>query len=411
MLLVRALESPAPPRQRRARLRPRRARSSRSGSASPGSSPSRTSRSRRTSLTRHDYRRITLLWSVMFMIVSVLYRPVEQLLSRTIADRGARGLRHEHLLRAPRHPGSASAGFPRRRAGAAHADPGRPASTARHALLDPDRRRARLRGELLRARLARRAPAVRALRRARVHGVDVALHVRARGRRRHRLGQSVVALGMAAAPLLSLVVVPWALAARAAPAPPRCRRAATRRALEPPAARRFSARARHGVRASRCSRSCSASRPSSTRAVLLAADGGRRTPPWPGFVFNVLLIARAPLQLFQAIQTSILPHLTRLAVTGEADPFRRSVQTTLRAIAVFASGVALAFLAFGPRADGHPVRRQPRLRPRRSRGGGRGHGPLPLGRHAQPGRARSGRGAATPRASGYSPPPSSSSSC
>ena len=31
-----------------------------------------------------------------------------------------------------------------------------------------------------------------------------------------------------------------------------------------------------------------------------------------GFVFNVLLIVRAPLQLFQAIQTSILPHLAGL---------------------------------------------------------------------------------------------------
>jgi O-antigen/teichoic acid export membrane protein len=65
-------------------------------------------------------------------------------------------------------------------------------------------------------------------------------------------------------------------------------------------------------------------------------------------VFNALLIARAPLQLFQAIQTSILPHLTRLAVRGESDPFRRSVQTTLAAIAVFAGGVALAFLVLGP---------------------------------------------------------------
>ena len=32
-----------------------------------------------------------------------------------------------------------------------------------------------------------------------------------------------------------------------------------------------------------------------------------------GFIFNVLMIARAPLQLFQAVSTSILPHLTRCA--------------------------------------------------------------------------------------------------
>jgi O-antigen/teichoic acid export membrane protein len=44
------------------------------------------------SLSEADYGRITLLWSSVFVTVSVLYRPVEQLLSRTIADRHERGL-------------------------------------------------------------------------------------------------------------------------------------------------------------------------------------------------------------------------------------------------------------------------------------------------------------------------------
>ena len=43
------------------------------------------------SLTESEYGGITLLWSAVFITVSVLYRPVEQLLSRTIADRDARG--------------------------------------------------------------------------------------------------------------------------------------------------------------------------------------------------------------------------------------------------------------------------------------------------------------------------------
>ena len=42
-------------------------------------------------LSEADYGGITLLWSAVFITVSVLYRPVEQLLSRTIADRDARG--------------------------------------------------------------------------------------------------------------------------------------------------------------------------------------------------------------------------------------------------------------------------------------------------------------------------------
>ena len=62
----------------------------------------------------------------------------------------------------------------------------------------------------------------------------------------------------------------------------------------------------------------------------------------------MLLIARAPLQRFQAIQTSSLPHLTRLRASGEPDPFRRSVNLTLIAIALFAAGVALVMLAAGP---------------------------------------------------------------
>jgi len=78
------------------------------------------------------------------------------------------------------------------------------------------------------------------------------------------------------------------------------------------------------------------------------AGEGARGAALAGFAFNVLLIARAPLQLFQAIQTSILPHLTRLSAGGESDPFRRSVNLTLRAIAGFAGTVSLVMLVVGP---------------------------------------------------------------
>ena len=50
------------------------------------------------SLSESAYGQITLLWSAVFITVSVLYRPVEQLLSRTIAERDARGVQGgEHL--------------------------------------------------------------------------------------------------------------------------------------------------------------------------------------------------------------------------------------------------------------------------------------------------------------------------
>src|SRR3954463_2503570 len=48
-----------------------------------------------------QYKAIALLWSVLFVIVSVIYRPIEQLLSRTIADRRARGLESGHPLKTP----------------------------------------------------------------------------------------------------------------------------------------------------------------------------------------------------------------------------------------------------------------------------------------------------------------------
>jgi O-antigen/teichoic acid export membrane protein len=46
-----------------------------------------------------EYKRISLVWSIMFVVASVIYRPIEQLLSRTIADRRARGHSGAHNLR------------------------------------------------------------------------------------------------------------------------------------------------------------------------------------------------------------------------------------------------------------------------------------------------------------------------
>ncbi|MGZ4173377.1 MAG: lipopolysaccharide biosynthesis protein, partial [Solirubrobacteraceae bacterium] len=51
-------------------------------------------------LSQQAYGRVSLCWAVMFVILSVIYRPIEQLLSRTIADRRARGI-EGHSLRVP----------------------------------------------------------------------------------------------------------------------------------------------------------------------------------------------------------------------------------------------------------------------------------------------------------------------
>ena len=70
-----------------------------------------------------------------------------------------------------------------------------------------------------------------------------------------------------------------------------------------------------------------------------------------GFIFNVLMIARAPLQLFQAVSTSILPHLTSLHTSTEESSegeFHSSIWLVLKAIAAFTGIVALAVLIAGP---------------------------------------------------------------
>jgi O-antigen/teichoic acid export membrane protein len=63
------------------------------------------------------------------------------------------------------------------------------------------------------------------------------------------------------------------------------------------------------------------------------------------------MIARAPLQLFQAVTTSLLPHLTQLRTSGDErgeEAFRLSVRVTITAIAGFCGVVVAACLIAGP---------------------------------------------------------------
>ena len=316
------------------------------------------------SLPKEEYGHITLLWSAVFITVSVLYRPVEQLLSRTIADRDARGVHgSEHLriaatiqlalgllfavvalvLRDPIQNdlfgGSSTLYWVLLVSVLAYA-----ASYFARGYL-AGHRLFMLYGGLVLMEASSRC----------LFALAVAIGIAE--------GQSAVALGMAAAPIVSLAVVPPALARRLAPREPR---RASRRRGRPAGARipRCSTRprARSRPRASRSSPSLAApASPPPCSLIMLCEQTFLNAGPLlvkatednggaalAGFTFNVLLIARAPLQLFQAIQTSILPHLTRLRASGESDPFRRSVNLTLAAIAGFAGCVALVMLVAGP---------------------------------------------------------------
>jgi O-antigen/teichoic acid export membrane protein len=79
--------------------------------------------------------------------------------------------------------------------------------------------------------------------------------------------------------------------------------------------------------------------------LIVNASSGRALA---GFVFNVMLIVRAPLQLFQAIQTSILPHLAGLEAKESPKEFHQAIRLTILTIAGFAGAVALGLLAIGP---------------------------------------------------------------
>jgi O-antigen/teichoic acid export membrane protein len=68
-----------------------------------------------------------------------------------------------------------------------------------------------------------------------------------------------------------------------------------------------------------------------------------------GAVVSLLIIARAPMQLFQSISTSLLPHLSQSWSTGDFKTYRHSVRVTLLAIAAFAAAASLVLLIAGPK--------------------------------------------------------------
>jgi O-antigen/teichoic acid export membrane protein len=71
-----------------------------------------------------------------------------------------------------------------------------------------------------------------------------------------------------------------------------------------------------------------------------------------GFIFNVLMVARAPVLVFQGVATSLLPHLTRLRARGAGGEiaFHESIRATLVAVAGFSALALAAVAAVGPSA-------------------------------------------------------------
>ncbi len=308
-------------------------------------------------------KRVDLLWSVMFVIISVIYRPIEQLLSRTIAQRRAQG--HEvHSLPVPMLIQGSFALLFLALALALHDELLR--------VFDHDRA---LYWILLVGTLA--------------YGASYFARGWLAGHERFGLfgglvlmestsricfalavavgiaqGETAVALGIAAAPLVSLVVVPAAFARGGSPGRPGPRSPITvdeaEAALAGPGTEGVQETAAHEDLSLRRGGGFAVwvstimlSEQTLLNAAVLTVDATSKNASLAGIVFNVLLIARAPLQLFQAIQTSLLPHLTGLETTAGHEAFSRAIRTTVLAIAGFAALVALGLLAIGPPVLSH----------------------------------------------------------
>jgi O-antigen/teichoic acid export membrane protein len=312
-------------------------------------------------LDKGAYSRISICWAIMFVILSVIYRPIEQLLSRTIADRQARGA-SGHILRVP---ALIQVSFALLFLAVALAL----RDTIEHHLFSGS---SALYWILVIGVLAYAASYfargwLAGHKRFALYGALVFLESTSRFLFALAVavgigsGQGAVGLGMAAAPFVSLCVIPFAFsrvkggserrpgragagievadAAREGPVHGQLEEAATDLSLA------------HGTGFAVAVVAIMFSEQTLMNAgvlIVAAGTGGSITSGLAGFVFNVLLIVRAPLQLFQAIQTSILPHLAGMEARGSAEEFRRAVRVTILTIAAFAGVVAIGLLAIGP---------------------------------------------------------------
>ena len=305
-------------------------------------------------LSKAAYSRISLCWAIMFVILSVIYRPIEQLLSRTIADRRARGLKGQSL----KVPAAIQFGFAVLFLIAALAlrhdieDGMFDGSSALYWIL--------VVGVLAYAASYFARGWLAGHQRFALYGGLVFLEATSRFLFALAVvvgvgsGQGVVGLGMAVAPFASLCVIPFAFsrmrvrAPEGVPTADAAREGPAHAAVEE-ASSNLSLKHGAGFAVAVVAIMLSEQTLMNAGILIVAAKaGGGLTSGLTGFVFNVMLIVRAPLQLFQAIQTSILPHLAGLEARESSDEFHRAIRTTILVIAGFASAVALGLLAIGP---------------------------------------------------------------
>jgi O-antigen/teichoic acid export membrane protein len=297
-------------------------------------------------LSKPDYGQITVLWSAVFITISTLYRPIEQLLSRHISERRVKG----RPIREPMRVASTiQLGLSLLFAVLALALRGPiqddllegnsalywvffssvlfyAASYFARGFLAGAQRFGLFVALILSESCFRT-----------IFAVMVAIGILS--------GQSAVAIGITAAPALSLIVVPFAFIRRAqkAQGPPGM---PGREAEDMPEDFSF----RHGGGFAGAVLVIMFSEQAFLNAGPLITRGLQGAAA-AGFIFNVLMLARAPLQLFQSVSTSILPHLTTLHASEDPDSgrqFDRTVRMVLLGILAFTALVVVVVLIAGP---------------------------------------------------------------
>jgi O-antigen/teichoic acid export membrane protein len=304
-------------------------------------------------LSPEQYGEVAVLWSAVFITVSVLQRPVEQLLSRSVSEHLAVGRSYSRpvrvaatiqlavglvfvavavVLREPLEDGLLNGNETLYWIGVA-AVAAYGASYFARGFLAGSHRLTLYALLIISESVSRTA-----------FPLAVALGIAS--------GQDAVALGIVAAPTLSLIVVPFAFLrrrpseSRGEPGEP-----VASPAVAPTAGPEqgdpsdFTLASGGGFAAAVFLIMLSEQTFLNAGPLLVKASAGAAAA---GFIFNILMIARAPLQLFQAVSTSLLPHLTRLQSQGEEADFRASVRVTILAIAGFAGLVGAAMLVAGP---------------------------------------------------------------
>jgi O-antigen/teichoic acid export membrane protein len=302
-------------------------------------------------LDKTEYGQIALLWSAVFITIATLYRPIEQLLSRHISERRVNGqpigqpmrvaatiqfglslffaviaLALRNLIQNDLLSGNETLYWVFFTSVLFYA-----ASYFARGFLAGEQRFGLFVALILSESCFRT-----------IFAVMVAIGILS--------GQSAVAIGITAAPALSLLVVPFAFARRAQ---------REREALPDMPGREAEdmAEAEEDFSLLKGGRFAAA-----VLLIMFSEQAFLNAGPLiirslqdaaaAGFIFNVLMLARAPLQLFQSISTSILPHLTTLHTStepGAEAEFRKTVRMVLLGIAAFTLLVLVVVLVAGPR--------------------------------------------------------------